>query len=483
MFVKYASGQQLSKFIKALQELFIRSLLSPEKMAIWNLVTIIAGTFAMFQASIITAGHRLITQSHGANDSVDRLISIRGNTIFLEIFQQTILACLLLFLAPFIWGDSDQLGGLIFYCAAAVMITNALIALLTEVHEGSSLFGRLGILLPINALIQATMIFLGAYYFGLAGLAFGSIIGLSLNVLFMFASMKLMNMRWFSHLDSKMSRDLTKTGIFYRLSDLPTSIFYYSDAIIASFWLEPVSLAFYMTARILASFSTQLIVVINRMGIAELGNKIGAQLSNNRIANYLSLRFVFVYLIIIPILFAIIEPSLRWVLPELLPKYEGSLVAIPYLLLGTLTSARALLIRNYWIQKKMMRKILYSGLLGLVGMALVLIIGLIWFDDIGIFELALLTLIGQIPYSLYILFKVSSSKNSLMHMSYRLMAFILSLICIFAIFQFNGSIGQEKIGTVISLIQDIGLGLIIAAPFTFIGLKAIILIKEENIVS
>ena len=95
MFFKFAFGRQLAFFIRALQELVIRMLLTPEKMAVWNLITIISSSFTQLQASVCAASCRLLSQLEGSNSVSERLISVRGNSIYLELFQQAVLSCLL----------------------------------------------------------------------------------------------------------------------------------------------------------------------------------------------------------------------------------------------------------------------------------------------------------------------------------------------------------------------------------------------------
>jgi hypothetical protein len=469
MFIKYAFGQQTAVLLRALYELVVRTLVSPTELAMWNLITIIANTVTLFQINVVAASNRLLTQLHGKKVGRLHLVSVRGNSIYIELFQQTILSCGLLLIAPIFWDAPEYLGFTLYYCAAAVMVSNGLIGLLVGLHESSSNFSRLGLLLPLNATIQAVFIICGVYFFGILGLISGAIFGLIFNVLMLFGSLRVSHIFWRTNPETTIVKDIGRIAVSFRLADLPTSAFYMLDIILASFLLEPKDLALYITARILVNFSTQIVFVLNRMGLVSLGNRIGAQQADSEISHFLSMQFVFVFLILLPLSVAIFEPVFRYALPIFLADYTESINALPFLLLAGATSSRSLFIRNYWIHKRQWKWIFYSGVWGLSMSLLIFWSGLEFFSEIGLREMAILTFLSQVPYALWIIVAVTISEDVKLHLLYRLGAFFLGLLSIILILQLNGALAETSIDSILTGIKEIGVGILIVVPSILIG--------------
>jgi len=241
MIIKYAFGQQTAVLLKALYELVVRTLVSPAELAMWNLITIIANAGTLFQINVEAASNRLLTQLHGKKVGRLSLVSVRGNSIYIELFQQTVLSCGLLLIAPIFWDAPEYLGFTLYYCAAAVMVSNGLIGLLVGLHESSSNFSRLGLVLPLNATLQAVFILCGSYFFGILGLISGAIFGLILNVLLLFGSLQVSHIFWRTNPEMTIGKDIGRIAALFRLADLPTSSFYMLDIILASFgWSQKI---------------------------------------------------------------------------------------------------------------------------------------------------------------------------------------------------------------------------------------------------
>jgi O-antigen/teichoic acid export membrane protein len=469
MFLKYVSGQQFSVFIRSLQELMMRILISPAELAVWNLITIIASSVALFQSNMVAASNRLIAQMRGARAKNEQLEKVRGNSIYLEILQQTLLSCGLLLLAPLIWPAPDSIGFLMYYCAAVVMVSNGLIALLVGLHESNNCFGRLGIVLSLNATLQAVTVTVGTYMFGVWGLIGGALLGLILNILVLLGSLQAEKISWQSKPDWSVSKELGTVAISFRFADLPTSMFYLLDTILASFWLSPTALAFYMTARLLINFSTQIVFAVNRMALIQLGHCIGANKSKEENSRYISSQFVLILLFLLPLSIAIFEPAFRWALPVFLNEYTDSLIAVPFLMLASLTSSRTLFIRNYWIHKGQWKKILHSGIWGLFTALLVFLVGKEWFDEIGLREFSILTFISQLPYAIYLIVAVTVSEDVKSHLFYRLKVFFLSFLSIVLCLWFNGALMELPIKSILGLFQNIMASILVLTPFFLIA--------------
>jgi len=279
----------------------------------------------------------------------------------------------------------------------------------------------------------------------------------------------LMGLAWVSRPDPAVCKDLGTVAVAFRVSDLPTSLFYMLDTLLASFWLKPFELGLYMTARLLMNFSSQAIVAANRLGLIELGNRIGAKQTLNEISSFLSRQFVWMYLLILVASVAVFEPAFRWGLPKFLPAYSDTLQFLPYVMPLVLTSSAALFIRNYWIQKEQWRKIGLSGLFGLIGIIIVFAVGKLWFGDIGVQEMAILAFLGQLPYALGLIIAVSLSAGRVKHLICRLGSFLLSMLCVALCLWANGAFKGAGIASIVECLTIIGLGLLICLPFMFAG--------------
>ena len=469
MFLKYALGQQSAVLVRALQELFIRILFTPNQLALWNLITVIANAMALFQANLVGASNRLLAQRVGAKASQEELKSLRGNSLYLEFAQQTLLSIVLLIIAPLIWEAPEDYGFLIYLCAAALMVSTALVNLLVGLHESSFFFARLGILLPLNALLQAVFVYVGATLAGILGLVVGAILGVAAGVICLLISLHLSTLYWRSQVDVKVSRDIAYTAYSFRLADIPTSVFYMLDAIVASIWLPPVELAIYMTAKFAANFSSQAVFAANRVNLISLGNTIGAEHSKESISYNLSKQFSFIYLLLLPGSIAIAGPFFRFGIPEFLPNYTDSLSVLPFLLIGTLFSARSLFLRNLWIQSKHWSGIALSGVGGLVVSFAAIIIGRDFFTVLDSRSLAILVLVGQLPYAIGLIIAVSKTQCATKHMLFRLAAFFVSMCGVTACLWMNGSIEGTPLHSVLYMTRAVGAGAMTLIPFVLAG--------------
>jgi len=469
MILKYATGQQIAILLRSLQELVVRALVSPTELAAWNLITIIASTVMLFQANVVAASNRLLAQMHGSGADKSRIKSVRGNSIYLELFQQTLLSLGLLIVAPMVWDAPESLGSALYCCAVAVMVSNGLIGLLVGLHESSSHFPRLGFVLPLNAAVQVLFILLGIQFFGIQGLVGGAIIGLALNVVMLMTSLRISKAPWLTIPNLSVGKSLTGTAVSFRLADLPTSSLYLLDTILASIWLAPGHLALYVTARVLVNFSSQVVFVASRIGLIRLGNRIGAQSTKAEISRFMSLQFVLVFLVLLPLSVVVFEPAFRWFVPLFLKDYAASISILPFLLLSGLTSPRALFLRNYWIHKSEWKKIAYSGTGGLLGAVLVFWCGINYFGEVGMRELAILTLICQLPYALGLIVAVTTSEEARLHLVYRLGIFLFSFLSIGAALFLNGALSGESIDSIFICAIEVAVGILVVAPSILIG--------------
>jgi len=469
MFFKYVTGQQLSVLLRAVQEIAVRAVLPPSSLAVWNLITIIGNTFTLFQMNVVAASNRLLAQLEGANSPQQAKKSVRGGAVFMELSQQTVLTLFLLLTAPLFWENPAGFTFSIFPCAAAVMANNALIAILTGLLEASGNFSRLGVILPVNALLQAVIVIGCSEIFGEDGLVFGSIAGLILNLMYYFGSLRLARIAWLCRPSLAIIRRLGGTAVWFRLSDLPTVLFYMLDAMLASFWLGLSDLAMYMTARVLINFTSQAVFAANRISLVRLGNRVGAEQSKEKISEFLTSQFALVFLVLMPLSVAIFEPLMRWGIPLFLPKYTDALFCVPYLMLANLASARVLFIRNYWIQMQKWREITLSGCVGTFCAVVVYALGRSILGHIGIEELALLTFLGQLPYAFTVIFSVSASLNVKLHLVFRASIFILSMVSIGVCLYINGSFANLYISSIMDLARNLGLSVIVSIPAVLIG--------------
>ena len=173
------------------------------------------------------------------------------------------------------------------------------------------------------------------------------------------------------------------------------------------------------------------------------------------------------------------EPAFRWGLPKFLPGYSDTLEALPYVMPLILTSGAALFIRNYWIQKEQWGKIGLSGLFGLLGTTIVFSVGRLWFGDIGVRELAILTFLGQLPYAVGLIIAVSLSVGGAKHLMCRLVCFLLSILCVALCLWFNGAFAGTGIASIAECLTMIGLGLLICLPFMYVGRSITRLLEDK----
>ena len=222
------------------------------------------------------------------------------------------------------------------------------------------------------------------------------------------------------------------------------------DSILASIIFKPHGLALYMTAKLVCSLFSQGLFAISRLNLIHLGISIGRKRREDEISSYLTKSFVFVYMVLIPILILICYPLFFFIVQMLLPNYAGSTLVLLILLITTFFSPKALFLRNAWIQKSDWQRLNLSGLLGFFFQLLIFVVGYQFFGlrDLQIF--AMIVVIGQFPYAVTVVLWVSRSVCSTRHLIIRILAFIFGLSLSIAILLFHYSYFFDIVPTIVS---------------------------------
>lgn len=443
-FFKYAAGQQLSVIIRALQEYLIRVLIPPADLAIINLIMIISNTFGIFQLNICGAGIRKLSQMRGQGVQKRELDLIKSSAFHIEIGQQLFISCLLLIIAPLIWRDSGYFGYQVYGCAAAIMLLSGVNILLIGFHEGQSFFGRLGYVLPIIGLVNASSVLLGTYYFGIDGLIFGTILGffISLFILIFSENSNFLILRPGAQTKAP-TKSLIHSGAYLRATDIPTLLLYSLDTILAAIWLQKEELALYVTARLSVGFASQVVLAFSRVNLSLLGDQIGKKKKFEEIDRRITKQFCFVYLLLVPSLVFLFDILFRLAIPVLIPEYIGSLSCQAVLFFTILNAPRALFIRNFWIQTKNWIMIFKTGVFGLLSCAFILFTGRYFLNVNDILSFSILVFLSQVPYALLLLFYVGGTSRFGRERLYRLIAYFFSSVLIFIILFNGGSLNPD----------------------------------------
>lgn len=430
MFLKYASGQQFGVILRASQEFGLRVLFLPEQLALWNITQVIVTTAQLFNINLIAAVNIRVSQQTGKKTQFSEQQRSRATAFCLEFAQQVFVAGLIALLGPYFWETPAGFSYIIFFTATFISLQNGILNLLVGFHESSGKFSRLGLVLPLNAAAQFLIILSCSWSFGLIGLFIGSLIGVFISVVILWYSLFLMGMVDFTNFERDEAYVLVRPAFTFKLADISTSVFYSLDVILASFLLPAAELAFFMTAKFLANFMSQTVFALNIMNQIHLGFDIGGEIKHSEISGKTSLQFLVVFLILIPLIVMISLPILDWAIPIWLPNYVESLEVLPFFVIGILFSARALFLRNIWIQYKSWKNIFRSGVMGLVSGGTIIFIGIDYINSQDPSQLACLIVFSQMPYAVFLILTASQYICGTKHAIFRV---VLLFICLFQV--------------------------------------------------
>ena len=287
MLLRYLLGQQIFVAVRGLQELLTRLLFLPEQVALWNLTQVIITVGTLFQFNVLAAVNIRVSQRLGASGDENEISKSRSAALLLEVSQQLIVVFIIFLFGPYIWDTPENFTQIIFVSAAVIIFQTALINLAVGFHESSSKFEHLALLLPLNALAQISLVYLGSQYGGLFGLFIGSILGFFVGLGILIFSLYHLGLLNYMRPDGLEIKAISKPAISFKISDIGTSLFYALDVILASLLLSPVNLAFFMTAKMLAGLLSQSLFAVNRMNLIKLGNDFGAKKSQKDTSTYL----------------------------------------------------------------------------------------------------------------------------------------------------------------------------------------------------
>ena len=80
-----------------------------------------------------------------------------------------------------------------------------------------------------------------------------------------------------------------------RAYDIPTYLFFLMDSILASLWLTKIEFAFLMTARLIASFASQILVAFSKINLVSIGGFIGSRADKTHVEIFLTTQVVVIY--------------------------------------------------------------------------------------------------------------------------------------------------------------------------------------------
>lgn len=478
MNLRYVLGQQISVGIRGLQELVTRLMFLPEQIALWNLTQVIVTVGSLLQFNVVAAVNVRVAQRLGNAEDEREITKTRSIALLLEVFQQLIVVSVIFLIGPHIWDTPKNFTQIIFISAVIVIVQTALINLLVGFHESSSKFQRLGILLPLNSIAQIILIFLGSYYGGLFGLFIGVILGFFVCICILIISLNQLNLFNYGQPDRSEAKMIAKPAVFFKVSDVGTTLFYALDVIIASLILSPSNLAFFMTAKVLAGLLSQSLFALNRMNLIKLGNDFGAKKDRRVISTYLSIQFFTTFLIFMPLIVILSVPLLDFIFPIILPDYELSLLVLPYFLLCTLCSPRALFLRNVWIQAMAWKNIFLSGIFATSIFLIVFSIGDQTLDTQNPENLALIVFLGQLPYVVFIIIGVSLYIAGVKQTILWLIMFVLSTFQIVLILDILGSIRLFDLAQNLTVVTKIGYSIILYLVSGFLCLYVLRKVEE-----
>ena len=80
-----------------------------------------------------------------------------------------------------------------------------------------------------------------------------------------------------------------------RAYDIPTYLFFLMDSILASLWLTKIEFAIFMTARLIASFASQILVAFSKINLVSIGGFIGSRADKTHVEIFLTTQVVVIY--------------------------------------------------------------------------------------------------------------------------------------------------------------------------------------------
>lgn len=428
MNLKYIFLRQGSFFLKALQEIIIRIFISPEKLAVFNLIIIVQGTFSMFQSSLEAASLRMITQLTG-NESLKNII--RFKTIILMFFQQLFLSVMIFIFAPLIWNLENEYQYYTLIASSTLVFFTGFLNLGINFHESDKKFDELGISLMIISSFSFIIVVYSAIEFGLKGIIIGTVLSIFISCIVVLFSLKSSSISFYGlKIKKNLSyKNLGVSALNIKAADLPITFFYQIDVILASLLLTSTDLAIYITAKFIITFMSHITVSTSRLNIVSLGNKLGRNIPLNDLKKFLLINFNYIYLIVIPITVIFFEPSCKFIISKFLPEYDLSNQLIHILMFQLLYAPGSLFLRNYWIQTGKYRTLFIHGFFSIAIMTVAFY--LLWNSlEKNLLSFCLCIVYSQLPIVFLTISMIAFSFKSLKVFS------IFSLISCISLFYF-----------------------------------------------
>lgn len=405
MFIKnalsFGSANFLGQIFRAIQELWIRSILSPTVLGTWNYVTVTYNLSSTFDAGVQTAVVRELSLLHSSSDASAK-ISYQVTSFWMEVIQRAVIAMGFILYGLSLPYDLHQVEVYSWLAAGGFVILGGWGETFSSFYRANQDYTRLSVRTVFYWAFFAAVHVLAAKLAGVKGLLIAFPLSLSFYGLILSGGMSQTAMallkprkyfRW------SMAKSLLAFGVPFRITEVPMVLFQLADVLFLSRMSTLETLATYSTAKlvvtqvgqIMAWFSTVMNTRIAALFVTKSKKSLGEDVAE---------LLEFYYLLFIPATIVGSLVAMIIVVRFIIPQYERSLEALPVLLFSLYFLPNTTVIRNFLILEKKFRPLLIGNLIGLASVVL----GYFIVSRIDLSNQKIVSLVSVLSFAFYFLF-------------------------------------------------------------------------------
>src|ERR1043166_4921168 len=400
----YSGTNLVSQFTQLISRFFIRTLLAPQAMGIWEFALVIQTFTSSFDPGVNEAAAVELPVLHGASHRQGES-KVRATVLYSNLAFSLILAGGIFIYLGIHRNDFDKYRILAVIVAALMVILFSVSSSLITIHQGNQSYVSLSKASFYYALLYALLVSLGAYLNGIIGVLIAGAISYFIQSVLLYLYTRKERLHLERKWDANTFKRLLKFGLPLRLVEYPQTFFAFLDVFLITKFLGIASLAIYATARVFFVQTANIPAQLGNVFITRIFYLTGAKTNREILAEEMKTFLLIEYLIILPVLICSVCLAFSFLTNQFIPAYATSVPVIRVLIFAVYFVPQTTLVRNFWMLDKRLISLGVSNVAGL-GAMLVSMLLILTLRGFTLDSIALGSVVGYFIYYLYIMLTI-----------------------------------------------------------------------------
>jgi O-antigen/teichoic acid export membrane protein len=364
----YSGTNLIAQFTQLASRFFVRTLLAPEAMGLWEFALVIQTFANSFDPGVNTAASVELPVLHGANQRGKESL-VRSTVLYSNFIFSLVLAAGIFVYLSIHWREFDRYKDFAVIVAAIMVVLFSVSSSLITIHQGNQSYVSLSKASVYYSVLYALFVALGAYLKGIIGVLIAGAVSYFLQAVLLWIYTQKEQLKIERAWDKETFKRLIKFGLPLRVVEYPQSFFAFLDVFLVTKFLGISQLAIYAIARVFFIQTANIPAVLGTVFITRIFYLSGAKTSRKTLAEEMKTFLFIEYLVVLPLLICSVCVLFSFLTHQFIPAYASSVPVIQNLIFACYFVPQTTLVRNFWMLDKRLVSLGLSNVVGVVAMS------------------------------------------------------------------------------------------------------------------